>query len=143
MRINSLQAETVKKSSRKQNLVATSSTNAEYVALSEASGEALWIQKLLLDLNITGVRYHPAKMLCDNTGALALAYLPTHSKRSKHIDLRFHFVRDYVENGAVTLEHVISKNNLADGFTKSLNSNLFKEFASKCLEAAKLNTTLN
>ena len=124
-------------SSRKQKLVSTSTTNAEYVALAGATCEALWLQKLLWDFQIEEIVDFPARMLSDNTGALALAYTPQHSDRSKHIDVKFHFVRDYVEHGLVTLEHVRSNQNLADGFTKSLNTTLFGNFGT--LMSRKIN----
>ena len=115
-------------SSRKQSLVATSTTNAEYVAMSNATCEALWLQKLFWDIGYTNIKFMPTRLLCDNTGALCLAYTSTNSKRSKHIDVRYCVVNDYVKIGAVTLEHVISSHNLADGFTKSLGPNLFNQF---------------
>ena len=116
-------------SSRKQELVASSTTNAEYVALAKATCKALWLQKLLHDIDLKDIRFIPSKILCDNTGALCLAFLPgLTSKRSKHIDVKYCLVNDYVQIGAVTLEHVRSNDNYADGFTKSLKPILFNQF---------------
>ena len=122
-------------SSRKQQLVATSTTNAEYVALSNTTCEAIWLQKLLRDINCNIVKFWPARLLCDNTGALALAHHPATGHRSKHIDVRYHVVRDYVEWGDITLEHVRSDQNWADGFTKSLGPNLYKDFVMNMFKA--------
>ena len=114
-------------SSRKQRLVATSTTNAEYIALSEACCEALYLQKLLSDLNLN-INYYPTEIYCDNTSALSLAHNPENHRRSKHIDVKYHHVRNHVELGDIILSHVKSQFNLADGFTKSLPNNLFQFF---------------
>ena len=80
----------------KQQLVATSTCNSEYVALSEAVSECIWLQALLKDINIEGIHSHPAYMYCDNNSAIALSKNPCHHRRSKHIDTKHHHVRDHV-----------------------------------------------
>ena len=124
-------------SSRKQNLVATSTTNAEYVALSEATCEAIWLQKLISDLRFDQIHYYPATLHCDNTGALALAHQAAHNKRSKHIDLKYHHIRDHVNQGTVILNHVKSNENIADGYTKSLSKVLFNNFIKQLTRTSK------
>ena len=119
-------------SSRKQNLVATSTCDAEYVSLSEAVSECIWLQQLLKDINIQGVHSRPAQMLCDNTPAIALANNPGHHKRSKHIDIKHHHVRDHMNQGTITVNHVPTGDNIADGFTKALAYPLFKKFITNC-----------
>ena len=121
--------------SRKQQLVATSTCNSEYVALSEAVSECIWLQALLKDINIEGIHSHPAYMYCDNNSAIALSKNPCHHRRSKHIDTKHHHVRDHVSKGNIILDHVSSKDNIADGFTKALAYPLFSTFQdnlSKC-----------
>ena len=118
--------------SRKQSTVATSTTESEYIALSEATCEAIWLQKLLRDLNIPGVQFETAKMFCDNTSALALTGNPCHHRRTKHIEAKYHHVRDHIEKQTVDVEYVPSKENWADGFTKSLPNPLHKIFTSLC-----------
>ena len=119
-------------SSRKQNLVATSTCNAEYVALSEAGCESIWLQKVCEFIDLHQLNYYPAQLYCDNTGAIALCYNPCHHKRSKHIEIKYHHVREHVLQGTFTLDHVASKENFADGFTKPLAFPLFKKFKGYC-----------
>ena len=119
-------------SSRKQNLVATSTCDAEYVALSEAVSECIWLQQLIKDINLQGVQSHPASMLCDNTPAIALAATASHHKRSKHIDIKHHHVRDHLSKGTITLNHVPTDKNISDGFTKALAYPLFNKFMINC-----------
>ena len=115
-------------SSRKQNLVATSTCNAEYVALSEATCEVIWLQKLLTFIKLPNMTYQPAQMYSDNTGAIALCYNPCHHRRSKHIEIKHEHVRDHILKGTIDLTHVPSKSNAADGFTKPLMYPLFSKF---------------
>ena len=118
--------------SRKQSTVATSTTESEYIALSEAACEAIWLQKLLSDLNIPGVQFETAKMFCDNTSALALTGNPCHHRRTKHIEAKYHHIRDHIEKQTLDVEYVPTKENCADGFTKSLPNHLHKIFTSLC-----------
>ena len=113
---------------RKQDIVATSTCNAEYVSISEAAHECIWIQKLLKNLDMNNMHWWPAQFFCDNTGALSLAENPGFDKRSRHIEMRFHHIRDHVELGTIKLKHIASKSNIADGFTKSLPAPTFKIF---------------
>ena len=97
--------------SKKQSIVALSSCEAEYVALATATQEAKFLRQLLADLMCL-----PCKKACmyvDNQGAIALANNPVHHKRSKHIDVKYHYVRLEIQNGAVNLTYVPT-----DVFTK-------------------------
>lgn len=105
--------------SRKQRVVARSSTKAEYRALAYTSAEILWINQLLRDLQVT--LQQPPISLCDNIGGTFMCKNPIISSRSKHINLEFHFVREQVETGALKICHVSSSDQLADIFTKPLN----------------------
>jgi hypothetical protein len=104
--------------SKLQKVVAQSTMEAEYIALSETVKEALWMLKLMLDL--TGRDYFPITIKTDNTVAIILAKNPENHDKAKHIDVRYHFIRDEVEKGRIQLVYVESKKNLADLLTKSL-----------------------
>jgi hypothetical protein len=104
--------------SRKQATVSLSSTKAEYKALSDSCKEGLWLQHLLTELRLrpdTAIPLH-----VDNEGAEALAKNPEHHTRTKHIHARYHFIRECVQDNAITLLHVSTKEMLADMLTKPL-----------------------
>jgi hypothetical protein len=105
-------------SSRRQKTVLNSSCEAEYIALSEASREALWLRQFLREINF--LKPTPTILLCDNNGAKALSSDPSHHSQSKHIDVRHHFVRERVEDGSLTIWRVPGHDNVADIFTKAL-----------------------
>ena len=90
--------------SRKQKSVALSSAEAEYMAASQASCEALWLRKLLVDLFDQELR--PTLIYCDNQSCIQLFENPVFHDRSKHIEIRYHFIRDYVQRGTVTLQYI-------------------------------------
>lgn len=104
--------------SQKQRTVALSSTEAEYVSLAEAAKEALYLKSLLgeLELNI----FKDIVLYGDNMGAQYLANNPVFHARTKHIDIKHHFVRDSVRDKIFLLKHVPTENMLADVLTKSL-----------------------
>lgn len=105
--------------SRKQKVVARSSTEAEYRALAYTAAELLWIKHLIRDLHAP-VQLPPT-LLCDNIGATFMCKNPVISTRSKHIQLDFHFVREQVESGDLKIGHVSSLDLLTDIFTKPLS----------------------
>ena len=105
-------------SSRQQKTVSNSSCEAEYIALSEASHEALWLHQFLCEVHL--LKPGPTVLLCDNNGAKALSSDPTHHSRSKHIDVRHHFVCERVEDGSLAIWRVPGHDNVADIFTKAL-----------------------
>ena len=103
---------------KKQSMVAASSTEAEYMALLQATKESIWIQRLLSEL---GRKAENAETIYeDNQGAIALANNPEHHARTKHIDVQYHFVRDYVEKGKIKLEYCPTDEMVADALTKPL-----------------------
>lgn len=114
---------TVSWSSKKQTTVATSSSEAEYVALSAAASEAIWLTGILEDLNIT---VKPVVIHEDNRGCIGMAK-NRETKRSKHIDVKHHFIRDHVEEGRLLIEPVSTQDQLADVFTKALDTSRFQE----------------
>lgn len=103
--------------SKVQPTVATSTTEAEYIAAAQASREAIWLKLLLKDLLKTD---RPVRMLCDNQSALKLIENPAGTARSKHIDVAHHFVRDRAALGDLQLEYVSTDDMVADGHTKAL-----------------------
>lgn len=111
--------------SRKQKTVSLSSTEAEYMVMSDSSREACWLFHLLQEINVTGDS--SIKLCVDNEGAEALARNPSHHSRTKHIHTRYHFVRGCVSNGIISLQHVPSVDMLADILTKALGKILLEK----------------
>jgi hypothetical protein len=110
-------------SSKKQDIVTTSTCEAEYVAMASATKEALWLRMLLEDI---GFGQRTATILgADNQGAIVLSGDQANHSRTKHIELRFHFVRERVLFGDVTFSYVRSHDNVADIFTKPLQFDAF------------------
>jgi hypothetical protein len=107
-------------SSQRQKTVATSTMDAEYVACAEAAKEAMWIRNFINDLRIPGVQIDTVPLYIDNNSALKLTRNPEFHSRSKHIDVKHHFVREKVEEGLINTQRVNTKDNLADAFTKAL-----------------------
>ena len=100
-----------------QKTVATSTTEAEYVAASMASKEAIWLQRLLAKLGNAQASF---KMHCDSQGAVAMMRNPVSSRRTKHIDVAYHFVREMVDEGKLTVVNVGTGGMTADALTKAL-----------------------
>ena len=97
--------------------MALSSGEAEYYAAGEAAREAEWLKNVLAQLGVTSTPY---VVNCDSKTALAQLQNPVISARNKHIDIRHHFIRDLISEGAALFQWVPSKRNLADGLTKAL-----------------------
>ena len=130
----------------KQNIIALSSCEAEYVSLTSAFKEAKFLRQLFADINgcktqpvnlfgdkladIKECEPQPVHLLADNQGAIALAKNPVHHQKSKHIDIRFHFICFDIDNGTVILEYIPTDKNIADLFTKPLSGFKFKDFSS-------------
>lgn len=109
---------TISWNTKRQNSVATSSTEAEYMALCEAVKEACWLKSLLSSIKLEVLE--PITIFEDNNGCIALANNPIDHKRSKHIDIKYHFTRDKVEEKIVKITYMPTGKQLADVFTKSL-----------------------
>ena len=105
-------------SSKKQNSIALSTTEAEYVSAGSCCAQILWMQQTLLDYLID---CRPTVLFCDNTSAINLSKNPILHSQTKHIDVRHHFVRDHVEKENIKIEYVDTKDQLADIFTKPLD----------------------
>ncbi|GJZ28776.1 hypothetical protein Tco_0573423 [Tanacetum coccineum] len=102
---------------KRQKSVAISSTEAEYIALSGCCAQVLWMRSHLTDY---GLRFNKIPMYCDNKSAIALCCNNVQHSQSKHIDIRFYFIKEQVENGVVELYFVNTEYQLADIFTKAL-----------------------
>ena len=104
--------------SRKQSCVALSTTEAEYVAACSASCEAVWLRKLLSDL--FDLQPDATCIYCNNQSCVKLSENPLFHDKSKHIEIKFHYIRDMVQRGAVKLQYVATKEQIADVLTKPL-----------------------
>lgn len=104
-------------SSQKQKTIALSTTEAEFVAASESAKEIIWLRQLLSDL---GEIYDCVTLHVDNQSAIKLINNPIYHKRTKHIDVKYNFIREKVEAGLIKIKYISSSNQLADILTKSL-----------------------
>ncbi|XP_019087595.1 PREDICTED: uncharacterized protein LOC109127409 [Camelina sativa] len=116
-------------SSKKQRSVARSSTEAEYRAVANTASELQWICSLLSELGIT-LSAAPV-IYCDNMGATYLCSNPVFHSRMKHIAIDYHFVRGYIQSGALRVSHISTHDQLADALTKPLPRPRFQELAYK------------
>lgn len=107
-------------SSQRQKTVATSTMDAEYIAGAEAAKEAVWIRNFINDLRIPGVHIENVPLYIDNNSALKLTRNPEFHSRSKHIDVKHHFIREKVDEGVIDTQRVGTSDNLADILTKAL-----------------------
>jgi hypothetical protein len=108
--------------SKKQNSVALSTAEAEYIVAGACCTQILYMKQSLLDY---GVVLEKVPLLCDNESAVKIANNLVQHSRTKNIDIRHHFRRDHVVNGDIILEGVRSKDQLADIFTKPLDKTRF------------------
>lgn len=105
-------------SSKRQATVALSTVEAEYVAMSRCAQQVVWMHNWLEEV---AIEYStPGLIKGDNRGAIALSKNTKDHGKVKHIDIRHHYIRELLEDGAIVIEHVPSSDNLADLFTKPL-----------------------
>ena len=104
----------------KQSCIVDSTMEAEYVAASEATKEAVWLKNFLLDLGVVPSMQLPITLYCDNSGAVANLKEPRTHKKGMHIRHKYHLIRDVVKRGDVVVTKIASANNLTNPFTKSL-----------------------
>ena len=98
---------------------------AEYIAASEAAKEAVWLRNFLVDLEVIPSLPRVITVYCDNSGAVANSREPRAHRASKHIERKYHLIRDIVARGVVEITKIASEDNLADPFTKSLSEKVF------------------
>jgi hypothetical protein len=104
---------------KSQSVVALSTLEAEYIACSDATREALWLRRLLGEIERSSVD-QTVPISCDNQGALKLIDTGILKSKTKHIDIKFHHARDETEKGHVKFEYIASEDNPADLLTKAL-----------------------
>lgn len=109
---------------RKQRTVALSTAEAEYVAMSEAAREAIFLRRFIAE--VTDTTEESVKIYSDSQSAIAIAQNPVHHQRTKHIDVRHHFVREAVEEGIIELKYVETTRMVADALTKPLLKGKFE-----------------
>ncbi|KAK6153484.1 hypothetical protein DH2020_013123 [Rehmannia glutinosa] len=110
--------------SKKQNTIATSTAEAEYIAAGSCCAQVLWMRQQLRDYEI---EEKEIPIMCDNTSAIAITQNPVLHSRTKYINVKYHFIRDHVEKKDITLEYISTDKQLADIFTKPLCESRFEE----------------
>ena len=110
----------------KQSSIADSTMEAEYIAACEAAKEAVWLKKFFTDLEVVPNMDKPIVLYCDNSGAVANSKEPRCHKRGKHIERKYHLIREIVHRGDVAVMKIASQDNLADSFTKTLPAKSFE-----------------
>ncbi|KAJ9546608.1 hypothetical protein OSB04_019151 [Centaurea solstitialis] len=114
--------------SKKQNSVSTSTAESEYVAAGICCAQVLWLRNQLQDYDI---QLSKIPIYCENTSAIAIANNPVLHSKTKHIEVRYHFIRDHVMNGDIELHFVPTEYQLADLFTKPLDVTRFNMLISE------------
>jgi hypothetical protein len=112
--------------SRKQSNIALSTMEAEYIVACSASCEAIWLRKLLIDL--FDLEMEATTILCDNQSCIKMIENHVFHDRSKHIEIRYHYICDMVQRGALKLQYVSTDEQVADVLTKPLSRVKFEHF---------------
>lgn len=118
--------------SKKQATVALSSTEAEYMALGEAAKEIMWLRMILTELNIPIIT--PTIIFIDNLPAARISQNDTDHDRTKHIDVRHHYIRDLIKDGLIRPEWISTHDQLADILTKPLTTHPFITMRDKLMK---------
>ncbi|GJT90449.1 retrovirus-related pol polyprotein from transposon TNT 1-94 [Tanacetum coccineum] len=131
-------------SSKKQDCTSMSLAEAEYVSLSACCAQVLWLRTQLTDY---GFHFDKIPMCCDSKAAIAISCNPVQHSRTKHIDVRYHFIKEQVENGIVESFFIGTEYQLADLFTKALPEDRFKylvrRLGMRCLTPEELEVLAN
>lgn len=117
--------------SKKQSTVALSTCEAEYISLASAAQEGIFLLSLLKDM--TCMNLGKFQLNCDNQAAISLAKNPVQSQRTKHVDIKYHFVRNLVQDGILQIMYIPSDNNVADALTKPLSRIKNEQFKSAAM----------
>eukprot|EP00253_Pinus_taeda_P028499 PITA_28499 len=115
--------------SKKQSSIALSTDEAEYVAVASCYTQLLWMMQTLQEIQITCTP--PISILCDNTSTISISKNPVMQSKTKHIPIKYHFLREQVLEQKVKLEYVPSKEQVADIFTKPLPRETFEYLKQK------------
>ena len=111
--------------SSKQETTADSTTEAEYIATSNAAKEAVWIKKFITELGVVPSIVNPIPLYCDNNRAIAQTKEPRSHQRSKHVLRRYHLIREIIGRQDVKIEKIPTDQNVADPLTKPLSQQKF------------------
>ena len=114
--------------SKKQQSTATSTAEAEYIAAGSCCAQLLWIRNQLMDY---GLVLENIPIMCDNTSAISIVANPVNHSTTKHIEIRYHFIREHAANGTISVNYVPTEKQLADIFTKPLNEATFNRLVSE------------
>ncbi|KAJ9535546.1 hypothetical protein OSB04_un001319 [Centaurea solstitialis] len=114
--------------SNKQNCVSLSTAEAEYVAAASCCSQIIWMRTQLRDY---GFKFDKIPIYCDSNSAIAISCNPVQHTKTKHIDIRYHFIKDHVEKGTIELYFVNTEFQLADLFTKALDEKRFNFLITK------------
>ncbi|KAJ9557142.1 hypothetical protein OSB04_011756 [Centaurea solstitialis] len=106
--------------SSKQDTIADSTTEAEYIAASDAAKEAVWLRNFLSDLRVVASVSRPIDIFCDNSGAVAQAKEPREHHKSRHVLRKYHLIREIIGRGDVRICKIPTEDNVADPLTKPL-----------------------
>ena len=109
--------------SKKQNVVARSSAEAEFRVVAHGICEIMWIRRLLEELKMTGSS--PMKLYCDNKAAISVAHNPVLHDRTKHVEVDKHFIKEKIDNGLVCMTYIPTEEQVIDVFTKGLQKRQF------------------
>jgi hypothetical protein len=115
--------------SKKQSVVARSTSEAEFRAMAHGICEILWLRILLMELGI--YRSKPVMLYCDNKAAINIAQNPIQHDRTKHVEIDRHFIREKLDRGILCMPYVNSANQVADILTKGLPDKMFSVLCSK------------
>ena len=118
----------IKWTSKMQPLVATSTIEAEYIAAAMEMKDALWLKAVLTEL---GKDPGPINLKVDNQGTIALIKTGSCNPKSRHIDVRFHFIREHIENGNCTVKFVGTLEQVSDIFTKAVSKQIIQRLREK------------
>jgi hypothetical protein len=109
---------------KKQNSVALSTIEVEYIAAGHCCAQLLWMRQTLRDY---GYKLSKVPLLCDNESAIRMTDNPIEHNRTKHIDIRYHFLRDHQQKRDIKIAYVNTHNQLSDIFTKTLDEKTFSK----------------
>lgn len=115
--------------SKKQNVVARSSAEAEFRSVAHGICEVMWIKRLLEDLKLSDPS--PMKVYCDNKAVISIAHNPVLHDRKKHVEVDRHFIKEKLDNGLICMPYIPTTDQIADILTKGLQKKQFENLISK------------
>lgn len=113
-------------SSKKQSCIALSTMEAEYIVCSSAVQEAVWLRRFFQHLGVVTETSDPVTVHCDSMAALAYSKDPKYHGKTKHIDIRYHYIREMVAQNEVVLKHVSTSHMIVDPLTKPIARDAFQ-----------------